>query len=96
MVGVELDYDSLVEVRTVDWVCHIRVIWMDGMSIVRRDHEALRQIYQIVLVGEAKRGVDSHQSIVQEGRCRSLFGATSDFFIVQYTVDGNVLFFLAF
>ena len=64
------------------------------MGIVCGDHKAVRKCHQIFLVCPSKPAVDTEKCVFEEGGCRSLLRAASDFFIVKDTVHRNAVLLL--
>ena len=69
---------------------------MHSVGVVRRDHETVRQVDEIILPGKPQAFVRPCQSVIQEGRRGALFRAASDLLVVQDTVDCHVLFLFPF
>ena len=61
------------------------------MCIVRRDHKALCQGNQIILIASAKSQINARQRIPKESRGSSLLGTASHFLIVHYHMYADAL-----
>ena len=94
LVCVVFDHDSFIQKRMVDRVCLVCIIWMECMGIVCGDHKAVCKRHQIFLVSPAKPAVDTEKCVFEECRCRSLFRAASDFFIIKDAVHRNAVLLL--
>ena len=60
------------------------MVRMNGVRVVSGDHEAVRQMDQVILTVISQAVMDPCECIVQEGGCRSLFRAASNFFVIQH------------
>ena len=61
------------------------------MCIIRRDHKALCQRDQIILVASSKPQINAKEGIPKESRCSPLPGAASHLFIIHYHMYTDAL-----
>lgn len=95
LAGAELDDDTSVDDGAVHRISVFRMIRMDSMRIVGRNHEASGNGGHRLIIGKAQRRSKAHQDIVKECRTGALSCLASHFFIIKEGIDGNG-FFLPF
>ena len=87
LVGVELDDHAAVHPRRIGHVGVFRVVRVDGVGVVRRDEEALREQAQIPFLPEPQRERDAPQRVAQQARGRALLRLAADLLIVKRAED---------
>ena len=95
LICIVLDHDSPVQHRTVYRIRLIRIVWMESMGIICRNHKTVCKCHIIFLLGASQSHIDPHQSILQESRSSALSCTASHLFIIQHTMDSNTFLTLS-
>ena len=82
LVGIVLDYYTMIHHWTVHRICLIQIVWMDGMGIIAGQHEGIGNGHGEVLLVHGQILLDAIQHIGQEGRVCALLGSRANLLII--------------
>ena len=87
LVGVVLDDHAAVHNRAVQVVVFLRVVGVDGVRVIRRDHEAGGQRRANLRIRQTEGAERARQHVAQQRGIRALLGETADLLVVKHCAD---------